>query len=99
VSLPLAVPVAPGEVMTINGAEVTPWIIREVESFRYRSVGDFAEDRLIWRKVRLPRGAKVEQISPEPVSRFTQDGYEYLMWRQFYRKGEVKPLEVLYSLD
>jgi hypothetical protein len=99
VTIPLAVPVAPGETMTINGDETTTWIKQENKEFRYASVGDFAEDRLIWRKVRLPHGAEITGITPEPTARFEQDGYEYVMWRRYYVKGETTTLEVRYTLD
>jgi hypothetical protein len=99
ITVPLAVPVAPGESMTINADETTSWIQSVEDGFLYRSVGDFAEDRLIWRKVRLPRGARITAVTPEPTARFTHDGFEYVMWRRYYLRGERTPLDVRYTLD
>lgn len=60
---------------------------------------DYAEDNLVWLKVRLPRGAGIRSITPQPSARFTQDGQEYVMWRRFYKQGEQFPLEIVYALD
>jgi len=99
ISLPLPVPVAPGETMTINADEISPRAFRTADGFRYKFHGDFSEDRLIWHKVRLPQGASITSIDPEPVARFEQDGFEYVMWRRYYVKHEVAPLIVLYDLN
>ena len=99
VTVPLPVPVAPGETMIVNAAETASYVQRTAEGLRYVNPGDYPEDRLVWRKVRLPRGARIEKISPEPTARFTHEGHEYVMWRRFYKAGEVMPLGVLYTLD
>jgi hypothetical protein len=98
VILPLAVPVAPGETMTINCRETSVRSQKTEAGFRYRNMGDYAENRLVWLKVRLPRDAKVQSISPAPTARFTDDGYEYVMWRRYYKVGQETPLEILYAL-
>jgi len=98
VTLPLAVPLAPGEKMTLIGSETTDGT-KAVDTGRvYTHVGDYAEDRVVWRKVRLPQGATLVRATPQPSARFTSGGYEYVMWRHFYRKGEKFPLEVFYRL-
>ena len=98
VILPLAVPVAPGETMTVNCQE-TSTRCQEVENgFRYRNMGNYSEDRLVWLKVRLPHGANVQSVTPQPTARFTQDDYEYVMWRRYYKAGQETPLEILYDL-
>ena len=99
VSLPLPVPVAPGETTTINGSETSPTVRRTEDEFHYINAGNYTEDRLVWRKVRLPFGARIKRINPEPTARFEQDGYEYVMWRRFYARGEEMPLEIVYTLD
>ncbi len=99
VSLPLPVPVAPGETMTINADETSHRIQMTADGLLYNMNGDYPENRLVWHKVRLPQGARISSINPEPVARFEQDGFEYVMWRRYYVKGEVAPLTVLYTLD
>jgi len=98
VSIPLRVPVAPGENMIINCQETTPRIEQTKKGLLYRNVGDYAENRLVWVKVRLPRNAKIASIIPQPASRFSHDGYEYVTWRRYYSKGERIPLEILYTI-
>jgi hypothetical protein len=97
--LPLAVPLAPGEEMTLTTRETLPAVAEDDLGFHYRHNGDYPEDRLVWRKVSLPRGAHVVVVTPDPSARFTVQGREYIVWRQFYRAGEVRPLEVVYRLD
>jgi len=99
VTLPLGIPVAPGEEWSITGSETSPRIARGDAGFMYRNAGDYAEDNLVWLKVRLPRGASIRTITPQPSARFTQDGQEYVMWRRFYKQGEQFPLEIVYTLD
>ena len=98
-SISLPVPVAPGETMTINGSETSPTVRRTEDGLHYVNVGDYAEDRLVWLKVRLPFDARIQRISPEPTARFEQDGFEFVMWRRFYARGERIPLEIVYTLD
>ncbi len=99
VTLPLAVPLAPGERTTFTGSETTNWTRRTEEGIVFSHPGDYAEDRLVWRKVQLPLGAHIVRISPRPSARFKHGGHEYVMWRRFYKKGEVYPMEVVYTLD
>ncbi len=99
VNMPLSVPLAPGESMTITGRETTAWTHKTDEGIVYSSPGDYAEDRLIWRKVRLPLGAHIVRVTPPPSARFTHEGHEYVMWRRFYKQGEAYPLEVVFTLN
>ncbi|HOX25517.1 MAG TPA: hypothetical protein PLL30_11900 [Candidatus Krumholzibacteria bacterium] len=99
VTIPLAVPVAPGEEWPLTGSETSPLIERRGADLIYRHAGNYAEDNLVWLKVRLPRGATIRSITPQPSARFTQDGQEYVMWRRFYRQGERFPLEIVYAID
>ncbi len=98
-TLQLDVPLAPGESMTFTGTETTNTIRKTEEGLLYRYHGDYSEDRLVWLKVRLPQGAKIKRVSPAASVRFEHDKCEYLMWRRYYQKGEVYPLEVVYTLD
>ena len=99
VTLSLPAPVAPGEEWTITGSETSTGATLRDGQFTYRNPGDYAEDNLVWRKVRLPQGATIVSVSPQPTARFQQDGFEYITWRRFYRQGEVYPLEIVYRLD
>lgn len=99
ITLPLPVPVAPGETMIFNADETSSRVMHTKEGLLYRNNGDYPEDRLIWHKVRLPHNATIEKIAPEPVARFEHDGFNYVMWRRYYVKGEVTPLTILYTLD
>ncbi len=67
-------------------------------TFTYRHVGDFPEDRLVTRMIRLPAGANVGHISPEPVHQLEIDGTTVIVWRRYYKKGEQFPFEVSYKL-
>lgn len=97
--IPLAVPLAPGESATITGRETVTWTRKTAEGLVFTHPGDYAEDRLVWRKVRLPQGARIVRVSPQPSARFVSDGCEYLMWRRYYQAGERFDLEVVYTLD
>ncbi len=99
VSMRLPVPVAPGEGWSITGSETVPWVQSGESGLVYRFAGDYAEDNLVWLKVRLPQGAKVVSVTPQPSARFSADGSEYVMWRRYYKQGEKVPLEIVYKLD
>lgn len=99
VTLTYPVPVAPGETWTVSGSTPAPAAARQGDRFVYRRAGDYAEDNLVSRKVRLPRGARIVSVTPAPSARFERDGFEYLVWRRFYTKGERFPLEVVYTVD
>jgi hypothetical protein len=96
----LPVPVAPGEFWsTASRATVNAHLRRVDEGLAWAHLGDYAEDRVVWLKVRLPHGAETVRVTPEPTFVFEQDGFRYVMWRQFYRKGERRPLEVVYTFE
>jgi hypothetical protein len=96
----LPVPVAPGETWSVGGRQTHPDVVVPTEQgLRYRHAGNYPEYRLVWRKVRLPRGASVVSVSPEPTARFEHDDFTYVMWRQFFREGEERFLDVIYTLD
>ncbi len=97
-TLPLNVPLAPGEESKITGTATSAYAARTDEGWRYRFVGDYAEDRLLSLKVKLPQWAEVTSITPEPSATFDHDGCRYVMWRRFYHQGERFPLEIHYKL-
>lgn len=98
-NLQLVEPLAPGEEMTFTGRETSQAIRRTDEGLLYRYHGDFTEDRLVTLKVKLPQGAKVQRVSPQASVQFEDGGCTFLVWRRYYKKGEVFPLEVVYTLD
>ena len=99
ITLKYPVPVAPGETAKYSGSRPGTPVERRGDQFVYRAVGDYAEDNLVSLKVRLPRGAQVVSATPTASARFEVDGFEYLVWRRFYSKGERYPLEVVYTLN
>ncbi len=98
-TIPLNVPLAPGESMSITGSETSTKIQKSEEGLHYRFHGDYSEDRLVWLKVRLPLDAKIVRVSPAAGASFEDEGFQYLMWRRYFKKGEVYPMEVVYTLD
>lgn len=98
VTLKLPVPVAPGEEWTIVGRETSLGTERLDGKFVYVRSGNYADDNLVWRKVRLPMGARIESATPTPTARFEQDGFQYVIWRRLYTKLEEYPLRIIYSM-
>ncbi len=98
-TLHLATPLAPGEKMTFTGSQTRNLIQGEGKKQHYRFNGDYSEDRLVWLKVRLPQDAKIEKISPAPNARFEHENSQYVMWKRYYKKGDIIPLEIFYTLD
>ena len=96
----LPVPVAPGEYWSTAHRTHSRAGMRKVdEGYAWAHHGDYAEDRLVRMKVRLPHGATMVRATPEPSAVFDHAGFRYVLWRQFYEKGERRPLEVVFSLD
>lgn len=94
----LPVPVAPGELWTTTYThKQIAGIERTEEGLVYEHWGDYPEDRLVWYKLRLPQGAKLVRADPEPSATFDDAGFTYVMWRQFYRKGERRALTAVYG--
>lgn len=98
VTLKYPVPVAPGETGKLSGSRPGFPVARRGDQFVFRAVGDYAEDNLVSLKVRLPHGARLVSVSPTASARFEVDGFEYVVWRRFYTKGERFPLEIAYTL-
>lgn len=96
----LPVPVAPGEPWSVTLITTRSALLREVEEgYRWRHIGDYAEDRILSLKVRLPRDTELVRTEPAATATFEDDGFTYVMWRQFYRKGERRPLDVVFKKD
>jgi len=52
----------------------------------------------VQKMVRLPEGAKIESVDPEPVHQFDLDGSPVVVWRRMFTAGEETPLTITYSL-
>jgi len=90
-------PILPGETIRFTTEILFPdRVTRTDDGFRYRNVGDYPEDRLVTKMVKLPEGAEVVRVSPEPVQQFVADGAPYVVWRRYYAAGEETPLEVVF---
>jgi hypothetical protein len=99
VSVDLAVPILPGEEMSLSHRFVwKDFATQKNGTWIYKHAGDYPEDRLVVKMVRLPLGAEIINISPEPVKNFEHNGYRYVAWRRYYVKGEVVPLTIEYKL-
>lgn len=97
----LVVPVAPGEELALAERLTNPGMARRDDDsggFVLTFAGDFPEDRIHTRKVRLPRGARVETVEPEPSFQFEHEGSPIIVWRHYYPEGEEFPLTVAYRL-
>ncbi|MFA7331791.1 MAG: hypothetical protein WC326_12045 [Candidatus Delongbacteria bacterium] len=97
-TIALAVPVAPGESARLTSRRAQGGVRKTAEGLSLSFAGDFPDDRLVWRKVRLPKGAQILRTDPAPTARFDHDGTPYLMWRRLYWQGEVAPTTVVYRL-
>ena len=99
VSVDLTVPILPGEEVSFSHRFIWKDYAKQKNGiWIYKHAGDYPEDRLVVKMVRLPLGAKIENISPEPVKNFEHNGYRYITWRRYYAKGEVVPLTIEYKL-
>ena len=97
VTVPLVVPVAPGGAVELSVRHRLPGATRAVaDGFELRFDGDFPDDRLYTRTVRLPAGAEVARTEPAPLAEFEQNGAPYVVWRRYYPAGVRAPLTVVY---
>ncbi len=98
VEMELPIPVAPGEYWNTAFRSTARVHYEKVDGgYAWSHVGDYAEDRLVWLKVRLPQGAPLVEATPEPSAIFEDGGFQYVMWRQFYYKGERRALRVVFG--
>ncbi|MFH1276756.1 MAG: hypothetical protein ABIK65_00025 [Candidatus Eisenbacteria bacterium] len=92
-------PILPGEPIRFSDRIVFhDRIQHEGDHLRYRHRGDYPEDRLVTKMILLPAGARVIAATPEPLRRFDLGGAPCLVWRRFFARGEVYPIEVDYEL-
>lgn len=99
VKVTLVRPLFPGEEAWYTSRFLeTQGTIRDGDEWVYRHVGDYPGHRLVTRSVRLPRGADVMSISPEPLHREMVDGRLLVVWRRFFMRGDTVPWEIHYRL-
>jgi hypothetical protein len=95
----LTVPILPGAEMSISHRFTDKNYAKQKEgTWIYKHNGDYPENRLVIKMVRLPQGAEIVDISPEPVKKFEHNGYNYVAWRRYYVKEEVVPLTIKYKV-
>ncbi len=94
----LAVPVLPGESVEISTSMIRPrGAVRDGDVWTCTFPGDFPDDRLYSRLLRLPPGAEVVAVEPE-VRVHEHGGAPFVNWRRYYPKGSTFPLTVKYRL-
>jgi hypothetical protein len=92
-------PIVPGETLRFTSRiQYEDLVQRDGDVLRYEHQGDYPEDRLVTKMVRLPAGATIVSVSPEPVQRFEIEDRPYVLWRRYYVAGEKFPLQVRYGL-
>jgi hypothetical protein len=96
----LARPVLPGESLRLTTiVHQKEGVRREGAGWVYRMGGDYPDDRLVKRSVRLPEGAHVVSVSPEPLHQLTSGNRTLVVWRRYFLQGEVIPWEIRYTLE
>ncbi len=95
----LVVPVAPQEsyILTVIYLDEGR-AVQEGDTWTFRFNGGFPEDRLLKRKVILPVGAEVLEVSPYFFRTFVHEGAPLVFWKRFYVAHEVLPMSVRYRL-
>ena len=94
----LAVPVLPGESVELQTSMIRPRAaIRDGDVWTCTHPGDFPDDRLYSRLLRLPLGAEVVAVEPE-VRVHEHGGASFVSWRRYYPQGTSFPLTVKYRL-
>lgn len=100
VDVPLAVPVMPGELWSTTSIFTRSAHFQKTENgYLWQHWGDYAEDRVLTLKVQLPEGVTLQRTEPVATSTFEENGHTYVMWRQFYKKGERRPLSIYFTAD
>lgn len=94
----LAVPVPPGGSVELSTSMIRPrGAVRDGDVWTCTFPGDFPDDRLYSRLLRLPPGAEVVAVEPE-VRVHKHDGASFVSWRRYYPKEAMFPLTVKYRL-
>lgn len=93
-------PILPGETVRFTSEILfRDRMSRAGGTLTYRAVGDYPDDRLVSRMLRLPPGATIEHVSPEPAQQFDVDGVPFVHWRRYYKAGEETPMEVAFRVE
>lgn len=91
-------PVMPGEELRLTTISVDRGSIRrDGEDLVYRMEGDYPDPRLVSRTVRLPNGARIVSVRPEPIHQEAGEA-PIVMWRRFFLQGERTPWEIRYRI-
>jgi len=101
-----AVPVFPGEAMDLavlyrepcDPANATARVKRDGKRFTYSFGADFPEDRVHLAKVKLPAGARMIEIEPEPLYDCEFEDGRTIVWRRYFARGESFPHRIEYEL-
>jgi hypothetical protein len=92
-------PILPGETVQFTDRILQQGFVGQKDGlFLYRHRGDYPDDRLVTRMLRLPSGAQVVSVSPEPVQRLEIAGSPVVVWRRYFVAGEELPFELTYRL-
>jgi len=95
----LEVPIAPGESALLTRRYLRRDSVTEAdEGYVFRFAGDYPEDRIVQRKVRLPRGAEVVRVEPPPVQQFEHEGHPIIVWRRYFPRQVTDPQTIVYRL-
>ena len=93
-------PILPGETVQFTDRIVQAGFVAQKDGlFHYRHRGDYPDDRLVTRMLRLPTGAQVVSVTPEPVQRLEIDGSPVVVWRRYFVAGEELPFDLTYRLE
>jgi hypothetical protein len=93
-------PVLPGETLRLTSIyRQQDGVMRDGETWIYRHRGDYPDDRLVTRTVRLPAGAEILSVAPEPLHQLASGGRKLVVWRRYFFKGEIIPWEIRYKLS
>ncbi len=94
----LVVPILPGESVELATSMIRPRSsVRDGDLWTCTYPGDFSDDRLYSRLLRLPPGAEIVSVEPE-VRVHEHGGASFVSWRRYYPKGAMFPLTVTYRL-
>ena len=93
-------PILPGEVVRFTSEILFREHMPDDDgTLTYRSVGNYPDDRLVSKMLKLPAGATIAHVSPEPAQQFDVDGVPFVYWRRYYKAGEETPLEVAFRVE
>ena len=92
-------PILPGESLHLTTIfQQKEGVRKQGDTWAYRMDGDYPDDRLVTRSVRLPAGAQIVSVSPEPLHRVASGDRTLVIWRRYFLEGETIPWEIRYKL-